>query len=257
MKTNGRVEKNSPMTFGVNSFYGIMPTFSFWRNEMIGSPLSQLLSGRMDVTEFIALLVALVVGITVHEFSHALAATWLGDPLPGRQGRLSLSPAAHLDPFGSLMFFVGGFGWGRPVQSNPYALRAGPRSGMMLVALAGPISNIILAAFFAIIVRAIELGIGASGITPELGFVGAVVELFTAIVWYNLILGFFNLIPISPLDGFTILLGLLPPTLAFQFEQVRNYGMLLLFALVFFVPGVLSVLLYRPVGLLFQLLVGF
>ena len=224
---------------------------------MVGSPLSQLLSGRMDVAEFVALIVALVVGITVHEFSHAFAATWLGDPLPGRQGRLTLSPAAHLDPMGSLMFFVGGFGWGRPVQSNPYALRAGPRSGMMLVALAGPVSNVILAAFFAIIVRAMELGIGASGIASDLGFVGGVLELFTAMVWYNLILGFFNLIPVAPLDGFTILLGLLPPTLAFQFEQIRNYGMLVLFALVFFVPGVLTVLLYRPVSLLFQLLIGF
>ena len=102
--------------------------------------LYQILSGQMSPTEIVALLIALVLGISVHEFSHAAAATWLGDTLPGRQGRLTLAPAAHLDVVGSLMFLIGGFGWGKPVPVNPYYLRRNSRTEMALVALAGPVS---------------------------------------------------------------------------------------------------------------------
>ncbi len=221
---------------------------------MYSSPLNQLLRG--EVAGFVAVVVSLIVAITVHEFAHAAAATWLGDTLPGRQGRLTLSPAAHLDPFGSLLILVAGMGWGRPVQYNPFALRAGPRSGPMLVAFAGPASNLLLAAFFAVIVRALELGTGAAQVASDLGFVNAFLGLLTTMVAYNLILAFFNLIPIAPLDGFSVLLGLLPPSLAFRYEQTRAWGMFLLFALVFLAPGVLSLLLNRPVGLLFQVLIG-
>ncbi len=81
--------------------------------------LYQILTGQVPLTQIAALLVALILGITVHEFSHAAMATWLGDPTPRGQGRLSLSPVAHLDVMGSLMFLVAGFGWGKPVQFNP------------------------------------------------------------------------------------------------------------------------------------------
>src|SRR5512146_1856153 len=107
----------------------------------------------MSPPEIAAVVIALILGITVHEFAHAAMATWLGDSTPRWQGRLSLSPMAHLDVMGSLMFLIGGFGWGKPVQFNPYALRANPRTGAALVALAGPISNFILAAIFAIPIR--------------------------------------------------------------------------------------------------------
>ncbi len=218
--------------------------------------LSQLLSGRVGLEEVVALLVSLVVGISVHEFAHAAAATWLGDPLPGRQGRLTLSPAAHLELMGSLMFLIGGFGWGRPVQYNPYALRAGPRSGPAIVALAGPASNILLAILLAVIVRALDLGLGPARFQQDLGFVFILLGLLQTMVFYNLLLAFFNLIPIAPLDGFTVLLGLLPPQLAYQFEQTRTWGILLLFALILFGGGILGELLYRPVSSLFRLLIG-
>jgi len=222
---------------------------------LFSTPLSQLLRG--DIAGFVGVVVSLIVAITVHEFSHAAAATWLGDPLPGRQGRLTLSPAAHLDPIGSLLILVAGMGWGRPVQYNPYALRAGPRSGPMLVALAGPVSNLLLAAFFSIIVRALDLGMSGVPAIADLGFISVLLGLFAQMVFFNLILAFFNLIPIFPLDGFSVLLGLLPPDLAFRYEQTRSWGMFVLFALFFFGGPVLSLLLYRPVNLLFQLLIGF
>ncbi len=217
--------------------------------------LTQILSGRMSLPDIIALLVALILGISVHEFSHALAATWLGDTLPRRQGRLTLAPTAHLDVMGSLFFLIGGFGWGKPVQYNPYALRAGPRSGPALVALAGPVSNLILATIFAIPTRLLILLVMSSSFSPAPGLV-TLLGLLNGIVYFNLILGFFNLIPVFPLDGFSILLGVLPPELAYQYEQTRQWGFLILLALLFFGGSVLGPVLYEPVAILRHLLTG-
>ncbi len=212
-----------------------------------------ILSLLRDPLSLVALLIALVLGITVHEFSHAAMATWLGDSTPRWQGRLSLSPVAHLDVMGSLMFLIGGFGWGKPVQFNPYALRANPRTGAALVALAGPISNFILAAILAIPVRLMLLQ-GA----PLTGPGEILLRLLFGILSYQLLLGVFNLLPIFPLDGFSVLLGILPPELAYSFEQTRQWGILLLFGLLFlsfYVPAIGSIL-YGPVGLLSHLLTG-
>lgn len=246
----------SPISFGLVPFCGIMTFVSpvQWSKTL----LYQILAGQIGVTEVVALLVALVVGISVHEFAHAAMATWLGDTLPGRQGRLTLSPVAHLDVMGSLMFLVGGFGWGKPVQYNPYALRAGPRSGPALVAVAGPISNVILASIVAGVTRVFPLALGTSVSALErlADPVGIVYSLLLSIVYYNLVLGLFNLIPIFPLDGFTILLGLLPPQMAYAFEQTRQWGILLLIVLLFLGGNLWVTLLYRPVGILMQLLTG-
>jgi Zn-dependent protease len=221
--------------------------------------LLQLLSGRIDPVQIVALLTALVLGITVHEFSHAAAATWLGDTLPARQGRLTLAPLAHLDVMGSLMFLVGGFGWGKPVQFNPYALRMNPRTGSALVALAGPVSNVILAAVVAIPLRLLPLVLGTrGGFFLSNGPEAILFELLLGIVQYNLLLAVFNLIPIFPLDGFSILLGILPADLAYRFEITKQWGFLLLFALLFFqsyLPFV-GTILYEPVTVLTRLFTG-
>lgn len=221
--------------------------------------LYQILSGQMSPTEIVALLIALVIGISVHEFSHAAAATWLGDTLPGRQGRLTLAPAAHLDVMGSLMFLVGGFGWGKPVQFNPYALRMNPRTGSAIVALAGPVSNLVLAALVSIPVRLLVFVVGTRGVFLSNGPERILFELLLGVITYNLVLAIFNLIPIFPLDGFSILLGVLPAEMAYQFEQTRQWGIFLLFGLLFlsgYVP-IIGSILYEPVGVLTRLFTGF
>jgi Zn-dependent protease len=226
---------------------------------MFSSPLNSLLNGTMSPADLVALAVSLIVCITIHEFAHALAATWLGDPLPGRQGRLTLSPGAHLDPMGSLMFLIGGFGWGKPVQYNPYALRAGPRSGPAIVALAGPVSNFILAAVLAVIARLLPFAMNTTPgrLAGSPGMEGTLYELLLMIILYNLTLGVFNLIPIAPLDGFAVLLGLLPSSLAYQYEQTQRWGILILMGLMFLGGGIVGIMLYQPVGLLFRGLIGF
>ena len=150
---------------------------------------------------YLILIVALLLSITVHEFAHAWVATALGDPTPRRLGRLSLNPLVHLDPLGTvlmLMAVLGGFGigWGKPVPVNPYNLRTRPLAGMGIVAFAGPASNILLAGLAGMLLRAFG--------GPEW-----VVSLLSAVVFVNLGLAIFNLLPVYPLDGYRIVLGIL------------------------------------------------
>ncbi|HEY6042683.1 MAG TPA: site-2 protease family protein, partial [Anaerolineae bacterium] len=152
-----------------------------------------LLSGRAQWTQvgpvLIGITLALVAGITFHEFGHALVAYRLGDPTPKRMGRVTLNPAAHIDPMGAIIFFLAGFGWGRPVQFQPYLLRMNPRVGSALVALAGPTANFILALVFGTLFRVLD-GISMASPTP-----GIVFGLNTLLrfVQFNIILGFYNL----------------------------------------------------------------
>lgn len=218
--------------------------------------LFQILSGGISFAQIVALLIALVLGISVHEFSHAAMATWLGDSLPRQQGRLTLAPAAHLDVMGSLMFLIAGFGWGKPVQYNPYALRAGPRSGPALVAVAGPVSNFIFAALIAIPIRLMPMvsGVSLSALSRSTGPEGTLFNLLLNVIYFNLILGAFNLIPVFPLDGFSVLEGLLPAELAEPFARTQQWGMFLLLGLIlldryvnilgFIIDGPVSTLLY-------------
>lgn len=189
-----------------------------------------MLFGNFSVAEIIGLAIALVAGITFHEFSHAATADVLGDHRPRALGRVSLNPVRHIEPVGALLFVLAGFGWGRPVPVNGYALRPG-RIGMAYVAAAGPIANVVLALVVAVVFRVADMA-GLLGIGS--GFVFLVLA---STVFYNIVLALFNLLPIPPLDGYNLVLPFLPPQLAFRVQRYAPYGVLVLLALVFLSYG--------------------
>jgi Zn-dependent protease len=203
-----------------------------------------MLFGNASLAQLLGIAVALVVGITFHEFSHAFLADQLGDRRPRALGRVSLNPMRHLDLVGSLVFVLAGFGWGKPVPVNVYALRPG-RIGMAAVAAGGPIANVVVAVVAAVIVRLLDMA-NASGFA---------VELALAIVLYNLLLAFFNLLPIPPLDGYNALLAFLPPKYAFTVQRYAPYGVIILLLLVF-IPGSPLGILFDAVQAVARLLVG-
>lgn len=201
----------------------------------------------------ITLVVLLGIAFPVHELAHALAARQLGDDTAERQGRITLNPLAHLDPIGALLVATFGFGWAKPVPVVPYYLRPDPRSGMALVALAGPASNLAMAAAFALLARLLRLPI-----IPEEGAISFVrlvlLNVCLQSVYINLILALFNLIPIPPLDGSRVLEVVWPEGADAVLTQLQQYGFLILILLS--VSGVLGVLIARPALFLFGLLVG-
>lgn len=179
-----------------------------------------------------AFTVAFVTGIAFHEFSHAWAANELGDDTAARQGRLTLNPAAHIDPAGLLLLFLIGFGWGKPTPVNPYRLKNGVKRGNMLVALAGPASNFVFAVLAAIPLRTGLLSAPTSFSNIGNASGSELVGLFLVfIVFYNVLLGCFNLIPIPPLDGFKVALGILPDDAARSLARIEPYGVGILMTL--------------------------
>lgn len=168
--------------------------------------------------------VSLLSAITVHEFSHALIAYRLGDTTAARLGRLSLNPLVHLDIVGTLMLLLVGFGWGKPVPVSPYGFRNIKRD-MALVSFAGPCSNILLAGLLALPIR---LGLTSGGSPFALGHSpglwGWLGDLLGFLIFYNIILAVFNLLPIPPLDGFKVALGLLPLGIANSLARVERFG---------------------------------
>ncbi len=179
-----------------------------------------------------ATLTAMLLGLSVHEFSHALVADRLGDSTPRRYGRLTLDPRAHLDPFGSLMILFAGFGWAKPTPVNPNNTQ-NPRMGMVLIALGGPVSNLLIAAIAGIPLRFDLVSMSGTGGIDSAVFLIAL--FFSMVVSLNVSLAVFNLLPIAPLDGFRVLVGLLPPDFGRQVERLEPWGMGILMVL-FFLP---------------------
>ena len=195
----------------------------------------------------------LLISLTIHEAAHAWTADRLGDPTARRLGRVSLNPAVHIDPIGTLLLPILAaisnlplIGWAKPVPVDPRNLRQ-PRRDFMLVAAAGPISNLLQAAAWALVFRAAIAATDAPNVNAS--------PLLTApflAVEINLLLAFFNLIPVPPLDGGNVLLGLLPPRLAVGYGRIRQYGFLVLYALM--LTGVASALIMPPTNLFLRAL---
>lgn len=215
----------------------------------------------INLSQTIFFILALVISLSIHEFAHAWSAYEMGDSTARNMGRLTLNPIAHLDPLGTLMIvFMAisgvGIGWGKPVPVNPYNLRTNPRVGMGLTSAAGPFSNLVLATIFAIPLR-----LGWSMPDLLMGFLWAMI--FT-----NISLAVFNLIPLPPLDGFNVVQGLLGTfrtQWAYEWgnrlDRLAPYGPVLLLGLlsVGWLTGLspLAWIMGPPVSALTQLLLGF
>jgi Zn-dependent protease len=186
---------------------------------------------------FLKLSVMLVPGmlaIVCHEVSHGYIAWRFGDPTARMLGRLTLNPIKHIDIIGTLMIFFIGIGWAKPVPVVYENLR-NPKRDMVWVAAAGPITNIILATVSAFVLRAIvAIGNPASSASPVSMLVEPMVMMLSFSVYINLLLAIFNMIPVPPLDGGRVLMGLLPYRQASALSRIEPYGMILIIVLVFF-----------------------
>jgi Zn-dependent protease len=189
----------------------------------------------------ISRLIILLVGLPIHEWAHAWSAYELGDDTASLQGRMSLNPLAHLDPFGSILLLLTGFGWAKPVPVNPYRMRVNPRTGMALSALAGPASNFLVAMLCAIPFR-----LGLAQYVPY-----SIAELLFNIGGISLGLGIFNLLPAYPLDGEKVLVGVLPRQWADMLISLRPYSPFILMGLIFLGGTIISPILQQLMILLF------
>jgi len=189
---------------------------------------------RLNLPTLLATTITLFIAFPIHELAHAWAADQLGDNTPRRMGRLSLNPLVHLDPMGTLLFFIAGFGWAKPVLINPYNFRNGPRLGTVMVAAAGPLANLILALLAAIPFR-LELLDVFNAAFPSPAF------FLFQFISFNIFLMLFNLFPIVPLDGSKILRGLAPMEWDGWLSQLEQLGPILLILLI--VVGIVGFLI--------------
>ena len=218
-----------------------------------------MLFNSLDPATLISRLLILVIAFTIHEFAHAWTATAFGDMTPQLNGRLTLNPLVHLDPIGSLLLLLVGFGWAKPVPINPYALQRRSSAAVMWVSLAGPLSNLGMAILGAIPFR---LGLvslssayyGGNTIFPTLG------QFLLEFILINLLLMLFNLIPLAPLDGEKVADYFLPPSMSRALDQIRPYGPIILLAILFVGPmihlDILGWMINGPMASLLRLLVG-
>ena len=190
----------------------------------------------------------LLFALTVHELAHGWVAFRLGDPTAKMAGRLTMNPLKHLDPLGVLAFVIMKIGWAKPVPVDPRYFR-NPQKDMLLVALAGPGSNVLLAIASALLARVL-----VSVPVLPLFVLQPLVGMLVASVWINIMLAVFNIIPIPPLDGSKVLMGVLPPEAARSFARIEPFGFFILLAL--FYTGVIGAIILPIIRFSNNLLLG-
>jgi len=211
---------------------------------------------NLSVPILISRIITLLIAFTFHEFAHAASADALGDSTPRMHGRLTLNPMAHLDVMGTITLMFAGFGWAKPVPVNPYALRRKTSAGLMLVSLAGPASNLLLAVIAALPLRLrwVPLVAGTSLILPTMG------EFLLEFLFVNLALFLFNLIPLAPLDGEKVITFFLPRQWAEFYDRIRPYSPMILLVIIFVLPmfglDLINLIIRQPLMSLTRFLVN-
>lgn len=206
--------------------------------------LVNLMSGGFNLLALLLTIPGVLIAITFHEYAHAFAADKLGDDTPRNQGRLSLNPLSHLDPFGVIMLIFAHIGWGKPVQINPnnFTRKVSAKTGEAIVSLAGPLMNFILAFVIAIIFYSLQTFATSFALTTQVGII--IMTMLQYAILVNIGLGVFNLIPLPPLDGSKILMAFLPYNAKRWFEE-HTQLFYIIFLIIWITP--LSSMIISPV----------
>jgi Zn-dependent protease len=214
-----------------NRFRNVNPVFALFMIMMLFSSMRAY--GSVGDWFFHTLMVipGVIVGISFHEFAHGWAALKMGDPTPRFQGRLTVNPAAHIDPVGLIALMFCGFGWGKPVEVNPSNFKD-RRKGEIVVSLAGVVMNLIIAVLTAVVIKLLLTFGGDLFAGGTLGTI--IITVLQYVIMINLVLMIFNLIPVPPLDGFTVITEIFNLRFTNMYYTMVRYGYFILLALILF-----------------------